>query len=93
MYELFWYSIGPVQVLGYQRYLKQKINVLIVGSNGWNSGRENPNITSKKKKKVWSGSKGIRQMQINWCLSPNDYTQNYLFYRLQLVVETFAHST
>ena len=24
---------------------------------------------------------------------PNDYTQNYFFCRLQLVVETFGHST
>ena len=44
--------------------------------------------------KVTQGSKGIRQWPINISTSPTiDNTQNYPFYRLQLVVETFGQST
>ena len=35
----------------------------------------------------------VKTMVDNLMYIPNDYTQNSLFCRLQLVVETFEHST
>ena len=40
-----------------------------------------------------AGYKWIRQWLIPFMYIPNDDTQNYLFCRLQLVVETFGNST
>ncbi len=42
---------------------------------------------------ITQGSKGIRQWPMNRLYITNDDTQNYLFFGLKLLAETFGHST
>ena len=47
-------------------------------------------IVTETFKKLYGFLIGIKR---DWPINPNDDTQNYPFCRLQLVVETFGHST